>query len=116
VPGFLADENIEWALLRGLRRRLPRLDLLRVHEVGLAATDDERILDWAAQSGRIVITYDASTMIGHAYDRVARGQLMPGLVVLSRRLSIGRAIEELEVQIEGNREDEWNSRVLHLPL
>jgi predicted nuclease of predicted toxin-antitoxin system len=63
---FLADENFRGALVRGLLRRRPTLDLLRVPDVGLSGADDPDILDWAAREGRVVLTHDAATLIGFA--------------------------------------------------
>ena len=37
---LLTDENFNGAILRGLVRRLPKLDIVRVQDVGLMNTDD----------------------------------------------------------------------------
>ena len=37
---LLTDENFNGAILRGLVRRLPELDIIRVQDVGLMNTDD----------------------------------------------------------------------------
>jgi hypothetical protein len=50
---LLTDEDVH-GIVAGLRRRLPDLDLIRVHEAGLLHTADALILDWAAQHGRVV--------------------------------------------------------------
>ena len=60
---FLADENFNNDILRGLVRRLPELDIPRVQDVGLKGADDARVLDWATQETRIVLTHDVSTLI-----------------------------------------------------
>ena len=44
---LLTDENFNGAILRGLMRRLPELDLVRVQDVWLMNTDDPVILEWA---------------------------------------------------------------------
>jgi hypothetical protein len=46
---FLADENFNNGILRGVRRRIPELDVVRVQDVGLSAIDDIEVLDWAAR-------------------------------------------------------------------
>lgn len=51
---LLTDENFNGAILRGLVRRLPELDIVRVQDVGLIHTDDPDILEWAANEGRIL--------------------------------------------------------------
>ena len=49
---LLTDENFNGAILRGLVRRLPELDIIRVQDVGLMNTGDPDILEWAANEGR----------------------------------------------------------------
>ena len=61
---LLSDENFDDHIVRGLVRRLPDIDLIRVQDVGLAQTDDRAILDWAADRGRILITHDRRTVPG----------------------------------------------------
>jgi hypothetical protein len=40
---LLTDENFNGAILRGLIRRLPELDVVRVQDVGLMHTDDAKL-------------------------------------------------------------------------
>ncbi|WP_456427269.1 DUF5615 family PIN-like protein [Rhodocaloribacter sp.] len=47
-----ADENFNSNIVRGLLRRRPDLNILRVQDVGLAGADDPAILSWAAGEGR----------------------------------------------------------------
>ncbi len=86
---LLADENFRGAIVRALLRRRPDLDLVRVPDVGFCAADDPTILDWVATEGRLVLTHDAATLIGFAYERVAAGQAMPGIIEVRQDLSIG---------------------------
>jgi len=44
-----ADENFNNDIVRGLLRRKPDLDIVRVQDVGLSGADDPTILEWAAQ-------------------------------------------------------------------
>ncbi len=44
---FLADENFNNAILRGLLRRKPDIDIVRVQDVGLSGASDPEILAWA---------------------------------------------------------------------
>lgn len=67
---FLTDEDFKSAILAGVRRRLPELDILRTQDVGLRTFRDERILEFAAAENRIVLTHDVATMRRHANARV----------------------------------------------
>lgn len=74
---FLTDENFEGAIYRGLLRRKPDIDLVRVQDVGLSEADDPTILAWADKEGRVLLTHDRRTMPRYAYQRIAEGKLLP---------------------------------------
>ena len=50
---FLVDEDFNNDLVRGLLRRNPRTDLLRVQDCGLCGATDDAVLVRAASEGRI---------------------------------------------------------------
>ena len=60
---FLSDEDFNNRIVRGLLRRLPRLDLVRAQDVDLAGMHDKKVLEWAAKEGRLVLTHDFATML-----------------------------------------------------
>ena len=72
-----SDADFNGDVLRGLFRRRPDLDLIRVQDVGLRTADDETILEWAAGGGRILLTHDRTTMPNFAYQRVTGGGPCP---------------------------------------
>ncbi|MBO1347052.1 MAG: DUF5615 family PIN-like protein [Hormoscilla sp. GUM202] len=113
---FLSDENFDGDIVRGLFRREPNIDLLRVQDVGLREVDDPIILDWAATNGRIVLTHDRATMPDFAYERLLRGEVMSGLFVVNNRMQIGQEIDELIILARCSEQDEWKGVVLYLPL
>ncbi|MBI4476741.1 MAG: DUF5615 family PIN-like protein [Acidobacteria bacterium] len=90
-----ADENFNNDIVRGLIRRKPDVDIVRVQDVGLSGADDPAVLEWAAQQERVLVSHDVSTLSKHAYERVARGQRMPGVFEISTSLSLARAIDDL---------------------
>jgi len=55
-----ADENLNNDIVRAVRRRPPRIDLVRVQEVGLSAAADDVVLAWAARENRVLLTHDVS--------------------------------------------------------
>ncbi len=63
---WLADENLNKDIVRGLLRRKPDLDIVRVQDVGLSGVDDASLLAWAAAQDRMLITHDVSTMTAYA--------------------------------------------------
>lgn len=113
---FLADENFHGAIVRGLRRRRPGIDLVTVPDAGLVGADDPAVLAWAAGEGRVLLTHDVSTVKPFAYRRVADGLPMPGVLEVPSGLAIGVAIEEILYVAECAFEGELECRVLRLPL
>jgi hypothetical protein len=110
------DADVHGDVIRGLGRREPRLNVVRVQDVGLRTADDAAILEWTASQGRILITGDRKTLVGTAYERVKAGLPMSGVMVFRHRLSIGQAIEEILIVALCSTEDEMKDRVVFLPL
>lgn len=113
---LLADENFNNTIVRGVWRRNPDADLVRVQDVGLSGADDPSVLAWAADAGRILLTHDVTTITRYAYDRVVANQPMPGVVEVSRAIPVGVAIETIVLLIECSIEGEWEGQILYLPL
>jgi len=86
VLRFVSDEDFDAIIVRGLLRRLPDLDLVSVREIGLSATADATILEWAAREGRVLLTHDVNTMVGHADERVRRGDHHAGVIKVPQSL------------------------------
>jgi len=114
--GLALDENFNHDILRGMVRRNPRLDFVRVQDAGLSGQDDEAVLEWAAQQGRVLISHDVATMTAFAYARIAAGLSMPGVFEVPRTLSISAAIEDLLLIAECSLPGEWEGQVRYLPL
>ena len=111
-----ADENFNEDIVRGLLRRRPGLDIVRLQDAGLSGADDPTVLDWAAREGRVLRTHDVSTMTRYAYDRVRDGQAMPGVFEIGRSLAIGRVIDDVLLIAECSVPGEWEAQVRYLPL
>jgi hypothetical protein len=116
VIRFLADENFNHTITRGLVRRSPELDIVRVQDVDLTGASDADILEWAATEGRVLLTQDARTITKLAFDRVRVAKPMPGVIEVLRKVPIALAIEELLVIAECSQPGEWEGQVLYIPL
>ena len=113
---LVSDENFNSDILRGLYRQRPDLDVVRVQDVGLDATFDPDILEWAAGEGRILLTHDRDTMPNFAYDRVRTGKLMPGVFLVSDLMPLGQAIDELVLAVECLSLEDCKDAVRFFPL
>ena len=113
---LLVDQNFSGHIHEGLTRRQPDLDLVHVRDVGLAAAPDSALLEWAATHGRVVVTHDRRTIPACAYARVADGQLMPGVFLVSDQMPTGQAIDEILLAIHCLSPEECKDIVRYFPL
>jgi hypothetical protein len=107
-----SDADVHGDILRGLRRRFPEIDLLRVQDVLPEGTEDPEILSWAGAENRVLITNDRNTMVGFVYQRVAAGQPLPGVIVTTNEQSIGSAIDDILLIAEYMPEEEIRNQVV----
>jgi hypothetical protein len=113
---FLADEDFDNDILRGLLRRMPDLDITRVQDAGLGGAKDPVILEWAAQEGRVLLTHDVSTISTYALARINDGLPMPGVFAVSQSISTSQIIEDIMLLAECSVEGEWEDQIYYLPL
>ena len=113
---FLTDEDFDGCIVRGVFRRLPQIDLVRVQDAGLQSASDSTVLAWAAEHGRVLLTHDVTTMTVYAYERIANELPMPGVFEISQNIPIGEVIEELILLAECSMEGEWEGQVRFLHL
>jgi hypothetical protein len=116
VLRLAADENFNNNIVRGLLRRKPDLDVVRVQDVGLSGVDDSSLLEWAAAEDRILLTHDVTTITRHVYERLESGKRVPGVFEVTRKVSIAQAIEDILLLAECSLEGEWNGQIRYLPL
>ena len=100
---WLADENFN-------------NDIVRAQDSGLTASDDELLLEWAAEQDRVLLTHDVSTITAFAYRRLMKGDRMPGVFEVSRSVSIRSAIEDILLLTECSAPGEWEGQVRYIPL
>ncbi len=95
MPRFVVDENFNNDIVRGLLRRKPDLDIIRLQDVGLSGADDPTVLERAAREGRVLLTHDVTTMTRYAYERIQAGKPVHGILEVSRKVPIMVAIEDV---------------------
>lgn len=111
-----ADENLDGRISRGLLRRRPDLDVVRVQDVGLEATDDRAILVWAAEEGRVVLSHDVRTMTAFAAARIHAGEPLAGLVIVPQSDAVGRIIDALIQLVDEHFESGLRDQIIFLKL
>lgn len=113
---LLADENFNGRILRALRRQFPDLDVVRVQDTSLYGTDDQTLLQFAADENRVVLTHDIETLVGYAWERVRSGMEMPGVIVAFTDRPIGQVIGDLEILLLASQPEELAAQIIFLPL
>jgi Domain of unknown function (DUF5615) len=107
-----SDADVHGEIIRGLRRRLPEIDLLRAQDALREGTPDPDLLAWAAAQNRVLITNDRNTMVSFAYKRVAAGGPVPGLIATTNEQSIGSAIDDVLLIAAYMPEDEIRDQIV----
>lgn len=113
---YLLDENCNARILRGLRRRAPQLNILTVHEAGLRGDPDAEILEFAATEQRVVVSHDVRTMTVHAKARLLATKPMSGLILVYQDYPVGQAIDDLVLIAEVSTVEEWQGKIIFIPL
>lgn len=113
---FLADENFNNDILRGVWRRTPEASFTRVQDTSIAGADDPRVLEYATEHSYIVLTHDVNTMRGHFYERMNAGLPLPGLFLVLKKTPVGQVVDELVLIILATDESEWIGKATYIPL
>ncbi|MBC7840401.1 MAG: DUF5615 family PIN-like protein [Nitrospiraceae bacterium] len=113
---YLLDENCNARILRGLRRRAPQLNVLTVSEAGLRGDPDAAILEFAATEQRVVVSHHVRTMTVHAKARLLATKPMSGLSLVFQDYPVGQAIDDLVLIAEVSTVEEWQGKMIFLPV
>jgi hypothetical protein len=92
---LLADENFNADILDAVFRLQPTIDIITARDASLLTAPDPLVLDWAASRGRVVLSHDVNTRVGHAYERVSRTLPMPGVIAVHGWCPIAGAAEDV---------------------
>ena len=113
---FLADEDFNNDILRGLLRHLPKLDIIRVQDIEMRNVDDSIILAWAAQENYVVLTHDVNTMVAVAFQRTQEDLPMPGVLAVQRLAPLAKAIDDIVFLAQVGQEADFRDQVRFIPL
>jgi predicted nuclease of predicted toxin-antitoxin system len=108
------DHHVPSAVTGGLRRR--GVAVLTAYEDGMAEADDEVLLQRATALGRCVFTQDEDFLvIASQWQRA--GRPFAGVIFGSQEnLSIGQAIENLELIAKACEPEQMHNGVQFIPL
>ena len=112
---FLADQNFSRPILSGVKRREPAIDLVRVQDIGLKNHPDPDILAFAAREGRVLLSHDYRAMPEHFREFAAK-QSSAGVFLFPQRVPVADSIDTLMLIWAVSRAEEWENRLVYLPL
>jgi len=112
---LLADADLNFAIVQGVRPCIPDIDFLSAAEAGLSGVSDTEVLEIAARGGRILVSHDLSTMPKHFALRASQGKSTPGVFLVSQDVVISEIIEALALICTASRATDWANQLTHLP-
>jgi hypothetical protein len=73
------------------------------------------VLTRASEAGRILVTHDRRTMPAHFADFIQQKE-SPGVIIISQRVSVVRAINEPTLVREASQGEEWVNLMSSCPF
>jgi hypothetical protein len=113
---FLADADLNKAIVRGVLRREPSLDFLTAQTAGLRGRNDPEVLALASDRQRVLVSHDVGTMPAHFRAFRRAGKQSSGVFLIPQSLDVGTAIDELLLIWLASEAAEWENRIEWLPL
>lgn len=112
---FQADADLNQIIVTAIVRRFPEIDFRTATAAGLAGLKDADVLALTAHDGRVLVTHDQTTMPRH-FTAFIRSTASPGLIIVPQSLGIREAADTLILLWAATEPDEWNNRIVYLPI
>ncbi|MBE9051498.1 DUF5615 family PIN-like protein [Nostocales cyanobacterium LEGE 11386] len=110
---YLIDENVDPIYTVQLHRLKPDLFVLAIGDLTTPkkGTLDTEILLWCEENDFILVTNNRKSMPVHLADHIAQNHHIPGIFILSPKLSVGENLEQLLLIAEGSLDNEYQDRL-----
>ena len=112
---FLADADLNQAIVDGVRLREPALDFLSAVEAGLEGMSDRAVLDLATNQDRVLVSHDASTMPVHFARFLNAGKRSPGVFLVPQDAVVRDVIDAILLVWSASSPADWANQIHHLP-
>ena len=113
---FLADADLNERIVDGCLRREPTMNFLSANQAHLRGVPDPKVLALAADENRILVSHDSQTMPRQFGDFLQAHGSSPGVLIVPQGLPVGVAIEELVTIWGASDAEEWENRIVRIPL
>ena len=111
---FQADNDLDQRILTATRRLGPAIDFQTAPTLNLHGLSDPEVLALAAEQGRVLVSHDKHTLPDH-FAAFIEVQISPGVILISRKLSIGKAAEWLYLLWAASEAEEYTNVIYRLP-
>lgn len=112
---FLADADLNHAIVAAVLRRAPEADFRSATDAGLPGLHDLEVLALAAREGRLLVTHDQNTMPRFFSEFIAK-RASSGVIVVRQKLTVASVLDDLVLIWTASRAEEWTNRIVYLPL
>ncbi len=112
---FQADADLSQIIVKAVLRREPEIDFQTATEANLAGKNDDEVLTISSKEKRILVTHDQRTIPGH-FARFTMNQTSSGVILISQKMPVVEAVEDLIMIWSLTGSDEWINRIVKLPL
>lgn len=114
---WLADENLRNAILRGLLRQAPALDILRAQDLPeLSGHDDLTLLRYATSTERVLLTHDLSTMVSARRTLLQHHDRCTPIVLIPDSIPVNLVIDDLLLLDRCAVPADLTAGIFYLPL
>ncbi len=111
---FQADNDLDQRIVTATKRLESAIDFQTASSLGLHGIPDPEVLALAAQEGRILVSHDRRTLPNHLVEFI-ESQTSPGVIIISRRMSISDAAEMLHLLWFASEAEEYENLIYNLP-
>jgi hypothetical protein len=112
---FQADADLNFDIVKAVRRREPALDFASAADSRLRGVKDPELLEMTAVANRVLVSHDRRTMLNHFRGRLAAGKWSPGLLVIAQDAPIGPVVESIVILWSVSDAGELRDQAYHLP-
>jgi hypothetical protein len=111
---FLADADLNRAIVSGVVRREHSVDFLTAQTAGLRGMGDPEVLALAAERQRVLVSHDVGTIPAHLHAFWNAGKHNSGVFLIPQSLDVGRAIDEILLIWLASEASDWEDRLVDL--
>jgi hypothetical protein len=79
------------------------------------AADDPAVLAWAECEGRLLLTEDRHTMLGHLRDHLANGRHSPGILIVRGGQPMSAVMESIVLIAHAGQDADFADAITYIP-